>query len=82
MKLLMKRLLITYSFSETGFKNIKMEVQDMSEYLPSFTSFYDFIKRLINIFKGPMFITVFRKIDPAFREKILLTVSMSNNCAG
>jgi hypothetical protein len=54
----------------------------MSEYLPSFISFYDFIKRLINIFKGPMFITVFRKIDPVFREKILLTVSMSNNCAG
>ena len=54
----------------------------MSEYLPAFTSLYDFIKRLINIFKGPMFITVFRKFDPAFREKILLTVSMSNNCAG
>lgn len=54
----------------------------MSDYLPAFTSFFDFIKRFINIFKGPMFITVFRKIDPVFREKILLTVSMANNCAG
>lgn len=54
----------------------------MSAYLPTFASPYDFLKRLVNIFRGPMFITVFRRIDPVFREKLLLTVSMANNCAG
>lgn len=54
----------------------------METSLPTFTSFSDFIIRLIDIFRGPMFITIIRKIDPVFREKLLLTVSMANNCAG
>jgi len=29
-----------------------------------------------------MFITAYKKIDPVFREKLLITVSMTNNCAG
>jgi hypothetical protein len=54
----------------------------MTNQLATFTSFYDFIKRFTAIFKGPSFITVYKKIDPVFREKILITVSMTNNCAG
>ncbi|HNX25710.1 MAG TPA: hypothetical protein PKG60_16810 [Spirochaetota bacterium] len=54
----------------------------MADNLPAFTSLYDFLKRFIDIFRGPMFISAFRKIDPVFREKLLLTVSMANNCAG
>lgn len=50
--------------------------------LNTFDSFYDFLKRFFNIFKGPSFITIFRKVDPKFREKLFLTVSMTNNCAG
>lgn len=57
-------------------------VKTMTDYLITFDSFTDFIKRFAAIFRGPMFITVFRKIDPVFREKLLLTVSMTNNCAG
>lgn len=54
----------------------------MSEYLSTFVSFADFLKRFIDIFRGPSFVAVLRKTDPVFREKILLTVSMANNCAG
>jgi hypothetical protein len=54
----------------------------MTNHLATFTSIYDFIKRFTAIFKGPSFIAVYRKIDPVFREKILITVSMANNCAG
>jgi hypothetical protein len=54
----------------------------MTVHLATFNSFLDFIIRLIDIFRGPTFIKVFRKINPVFREKLLLTVSMANNCAG
>jgi hypothetical protein len=54
----------------------------MNTYLAAFESFPDFVKRFINIFRGPSFISVFRNVDPVFREKLLLTVSMTNNCAG
>jgi hypothetical protein len=59
-----------------------MEVSGMTAYLPTFISLSDFFSRLFDIFRGPMFITVFKKINPVFREKLLLTVSMANNCAG
>lgn len=48
----------------------------------SFSSFSDFIKRFADMFKGPGFISAFRKIDPIFREKLMITVSMANNCGG
>lgn len=50
--------------------------------LATFESLTDFFKRLADIFRGPTFISAFRRIDPLFREKLLLTVSMANNCAG
>jgi hypothetical protein len=54
----------------------------MTVQLATFSSSYDFIKRLIDLFRGPSFISIFKKIDPVFREKLLITVSMANNCAG
>ena len=54
----------------------------MTTRLRTFESFSDFIKRLVDVFRGPSFVSVFREIDPVFREKLLLTVSMANNCAG
>ncbi len=54
----------------------------MIDQLTTFNSPADFLKRFADIFRGPMFISVFLKIDPVFREKLLLTVSMTNNCAG
>jgi len=54
----------------------------MATDLNTFSSFYDFIKRFISIFRGPSFITAYKTMDPKFREKILITISMTNNCAG
>jgi len=54
----------------------------MSIHLATFKSFTDFLKRLTDVFRGPSFVAVMKKIDPVFREKILLVVSMANNCAG
>jgi hypothetical protein len=47
----------------------------------SFESFADFFKKLIDIFKGPTFLMTFLKVDKILREKILLTISLSNNCS-
>jgi len=58
------------------------EVAVMDMYLPTFYSLSDFLKRFLGLFSGPLFISAFRGIDPVFREKLLLVVSMTNNCAG
>ncbi len=34
------------------------------------------------MFRGPTFIMTFIRIDPKFREKILLAVTVANNCYG
>lgn len=54
----------------------------MDMYLPTFYSLSDFFRRFLGLFSGPLFLSAFRGIDPVFREKLLLTVSMTNNCAG
>lgn len=46
----------------------------------TFSSFSDFFKRLFDLFRGPTFYMTFRRTDPKFREKVILTVSMANNC--
>ncbi|MDY6933351.1 MAG: hypothetical protein SVZ03_03915 [Spirochaetota bacterium] len=46
----------------------------------TFLSFTDFIQRFGQIFKGPTFLMTFIKVDNRLREKILLTVSIANNC--
>ena len=33
-----------------------------------------------NMLKGPTFASTFLKMDPGFREKIILCVSITNNC--
>lgn len=45
-----------------------------------FTSPGDFLSRLITVFRGPSFISTLRKTDGLFREKILLAVTLANNC--
>lgn len=47
----------------------------------TFRSFVDFFSGLWSIFKGPTFLMTFLKIDKKLREKILLTVSIGNNCS-
>ncbi|HNU93114.1 MAG TPA: hypothetical protein PKO25_14670 [Spirochaetota bacterium] len=45
-----------------------------------FTSPGDFLSRLIAVFRGPSLISTLAGIDGLFREKILLTVTLANNC--
>ncbi len=50
--------------------------------LQTFESPGDFLFRFFSIFRGPTFLSTFRNVDPVFREKLLLVVSMANDCAG
>jgi len=47
----------------------------------SFVSPIDFFGKFFSIFRGPTFFTTFKTIDARLREKILLTISVANNCA-
>jgi len=47
----------------------------------SFISIGDFFGKFFGIFRGPTFITTFKTIPARLREKILLTISVANNCA-
>ncbi len=47
-----------------------------------FNSFADFLARMADLFRGPTFLMTFLRVDPRFREKVLLTVSVVNNCYG
>lgn len=49
---------------------------------PTFSSPLDFCIRLVRLFKLPLFTLTFLKVDPLTREKILLTISMANQCKG
>ena len=46
----------------------------------SFTSLADFSAKLGNLFKGPTFYATFKNLDKNLREKIMITVSIANNC--
>lgn len=48
----------------------------------TFKSRTDFFKRLFDIFKGPTILMTWWKVDKVLREKVLLTLSISNNCYG
>ena len=48
----------------------------------SFTSPIDFFIRLGAALKLPTFYATFRTVDSVLREKILLTVSIINDCSG
>ncbi len=45
-----------------------------------FTSLWDGIVRFTGIFKGPFLITAFLGTEKKFREKLLITVTLANNC--
>ena len=47
----------------------------------TFTSFFSFFSRLFDMFRGPSFHSAFKEIEDRLKEKVLLTVSISNNCA-
>ena len=47
-----------------------------------FTSFSDFIQKTYGLFKGPTFFSTFVNLDSKLREKIIITVSIANNCGG
>jgi len=46
-----------------------------------FKSPWDGITRLIGLLSGPLFISTFMKTDRRLREKLLITVSLANNCS-
>jgi hypothetical protein len=53
----------------------------MAEHQTSrFTSLSDFNAKFSNLFKGPTFYSAFTKLDRKLRKKIMITVSIANNC--
>ncbi len=45
-----------------------------------FGSLRDFFARFGDVFRGPTFAMTFIRLDPRFRERIMLAVSVANNC--
>ena len=48
----------------------------------TFSSVMDFFAKSIELFKGATILMTLLKVKHKFREKILLTVAMANNCYG
>ena len=46
----------------------------------SFTSMSDFTDKLVSLFKGPTFYSAFSKLDKKLTKKIMITLSIANNC--
>ena len=46
----------------------------------AFTSASDFKNKLIGLFKGPTFYSAFSKLDKKLTKKIMITLSIANNC--
>ena len=46
----------------------------------AFTSASDFKNKLVNLFKGPTFYSAFSKLDKKLTRKIIIAVSIANNC--
>lgn len=51
-------------------------------FMRTFSSFRDLIAKGAAVFRGPTFLMTFLRVDPKFREKILLAVTVVNNCYG
>ena len=47
----------------------------------SFTSFKDFNSKFFGMFKGPSFYSAFTKLDKKLVKKIMIAVSMTNECS-
>jgi len=45
-----------------------------------FTSLADFRSKFSSLFTGPTFYSAFTKLDGKLRKKIMITVSIANNC--
>lgn len=52
----------------------------MNDSLRRFTSFSDFVRRFFDLFRGPTFLMTFLRVNGRLREKIILTVTVANNC--
>jgi hypothetical protein len=50
--------------------------------LRTFRSFTGFLRVLFDVGRGPNLLLTLARTDPKFREKILLTVTATNNCYG
>jgi precorrin-2 methylase len=46
----------------------------------TFTSLSDFKSKFYSLFRGPTFYSTFTKLDKKLRKKIMITVSIANNC--
>jgi hypothetical protein len=47
-----------------------------------FGSAVDLLARFIDIFRGATFLMTFLRVEPRLREKVMLAVSVANNCYG
>jgi hypothetical protein len=47
-----------------------------------FRSYGDMAAKLAGLFRGPTFLMTFLRVDSKLREKILLSVTVINNCYG
>ncbi len=65
-----------------GLRAFRGDYRIMGNTAITVTSLKDFFVKFCRMFSGATFFMTFRRIDPHFREKILLTVSMSNACGG
>ena len=48
----------------------------------TFSSFRDLLAKGVETLRGPTFLMTFIRVDPKFREKLLLSVTVANNCYG
>ncbi len=51
-------------------------------FMRTFTSYRDLVMKGASVFRGPTFLMTFLRVDPKLREKILLAVTVANNCYG
>ena len=45
-----------------------------------FTSLSDFKSKFYSLFTGPTFYSTFTKLERKLRKKVMITVSIANNC--
>jgi hypothetical protein len=46
----------------------------------TFTSLKDFNSKFSSLFTGPTFYSAFTNLDEKLRKKVMITVSIANNC--
>ena len=48
----------------------------------TFSSYFDLLAKGAAVFRGPTFLMTFLRVNPKFREQVLLAVTVANNCYG